>query len=404
VDRRIRTDQPGTERAPQPPPSRDTRRLGLALLGILLTALNLRAAITAVSPLVGDIRTDLGIGRAAAGLLTTVPVVCFGLLSPVAVLLGRRLGTERALLLGMVGVAAGSAVRAVPGLALTFAGTALIGASITIGNVLLPTVVKREYGARSGAVTGLYTAMMTAGAALAAAVSAPLSGAFGGWRPALLVWAAPALLAGLAWLPKIREHTRVPEPASATRVRGSSVTWALVVFMSLQAGVFYALLAWLPAILREGGAPAGGANLALSLYNLVGIPGALAAPLLAARRPAQLRVAVPIGVGWVIMLVGLLALPHLYLLWASVGGLVQGAGIGLLFILFVLRTSDQRTARALSGTVQTIGYLVGSTGPFLLGALRDATGGWTVPLVVLLAAVAIMSTGMLWSARDQLVG
>jgi MFS transporter, CP family, cyanate transporter len=395
-------------------PARSARRgLALNLFGVLLVALNLRAALAAVSPLLAQLRADLDIDRGTAGLLTTVPVVCFGALSPVAVLLGRRLGTGRALLIGVLGVAAGSLVRALPSLALTFAGTALIGASITIGNVLLPTVVKQEFGARSGAVTGLYTAAMTGGAALAAATSAPIAdavdgaggGSGGGWRVALAVLAVPALLAAVVWLPQTR--VRLPEPphtGSVPRIRRSSVTWALVAFMALQSGVFYALLAWLPAILRDHGASSGSASLALSLFNLVGIPGALAAPVLAAGRRSQLRVAVPLCVAWLVMLTGLLTLPGLYLVWACVGGLAQGAGIGLLLILFVLRTSGPRVARALSGTVQTVGYLVGSTGPFLLGALRDRTGGWTVPLRCLLVAVVVMSAGMLWACRDEPVG
>jgi MFS transporter, CP family, cyanate transporter len=384
--------------------------LGLTLVAVLLVAVNLRAGIAALSPLLADVRTDLGISRATAGLLTTVPVVCFGALSPVAVLLGRRLGSERALLIGVLGIAAGSVLRAVPVLTLTFAGTALIGASITLGNVLLPTVVKQEFGGRSGAVTGMYTAAMTGGAALAAAISAPIASLAGGggWRPALAVWALPALLAAAVWLPRARRVGRPPPlppggPA-VPRIRTSPVTWTLTAFMALQSGVFYALLAWLPAILREHGASAGGAGLALSLFNLVGIPTALAVPLLAARRPDQRRVAVPLAVGWLLAVGGLLLAPDLYLLWAAIGGLVQGGGIGLMLILFVLRTSGPRVARALSGTVQTIGYLIGSTGPFVLGALRDATGSWTVPLAVLLAVVVLMCAAMIWSCRDEPVG
>jgi CP family cyanate transporter-like MFS transporter len=270
-------------------------------------------------------------------------------------------------------------------------------------------VVKADFGARSGTVTGLYTATMTGGAAIAAAISAPVAAAAGdgGWRLALAVWTAPALLAAAVWLPRVRRRSRAAAPPPATEhsgVRRSSVTWALVLFMALQSGVFYALLAWLPAILREHGVSTGGAGLALSLYNLLGIPTALAVPVLATRRADQRWVAVPLCAGWLVTVTGLLTVPGLYLVWASIGGLVQGGGIGLLLILFVLRTSGARTARALSGTVQTIGYLVGSTGPFLLGALRDGTGSWTAPLAVLLVAVVFMSGGMLWACRDQLVG
>lgn len=393
-----------------PSPGRVTSRrpsAALTLAGMLLLAANLRAAIAGLGPLLPDVRADLAIDRGTAGLLTTVPVICFGLLSPVAVLLGRRLGSERALLLAVLGVAAGSLVRYLPALGWMFGGTALIGAGITLGNVLLPTVVKRDFGHRSGTVTGLYTAAMAGGASVAAAVSAPIAGAVGGpagWRVALLVWAAPALLATALWLPQVREsHPPPPGVAAPGRVRRSPITWALVLFMALQSLVFYALLAWLVTLLRDEGASAGGAGLALSLYNLLGIPTALAAPVLATRRPDQRRVAIPVCAGWLVAVVGLLAAPGLYLLWAVIAGLAQGGGIGLLLILIVLRAGGPEVARALSGTVQTIGYLVGSTGPFLMGALRDATGGWSVPLAVLVVAVVLMSAGALWAAADRQV-
>jgi CP family cyanate transporter-like MFS transporter len=392
------------------PPERAAGRapsVALTLAGVLLVAVNLRAAIAALAPLLSDVRADLHIDRGTAGLLTTVPVLCFGLLSPFAVLLGRRIGSERALLLAVLGIAAGSAVRLLPSLGWMFAGTAVIGAGITVGNVLVPTVVKRDFGHRSGTVTGLYTAAMTAGAATAAAISAPIADhTGGGWRVALLVWAAPALLAAAVWLPQLsRRHLPPPRSDRARgQVRRSSITWALVLFMALQSLTFYAVLAWLPALLADHGASLGGAGLALSLFNLLGIPTSLAVPVLAARRRDQRPVAVAICVGWLVMVLGLLVAPRLYLLWSVLGGLAQGGGIGLLLILIVLRASGPDVARTLSGTVQTIGYLVGSSGPFLLGALRDATGTWTASLLLLVAAVVVMSAGAVWAARDRQVG
>jgi len=387
-------------RAPERRPS-----AALTLAGVLLIAANLRAAIAGLAPLLSEVRADLHIDRGTAGLLTTVPVICFGVLAPVAVLLGRRLGTERALLVAVLAVAAGSALRFRPDLGWMFVGTAVIGAGITIGNVLVPVVVKQDFGHRSGAVTGLYTAAMTAGAAAAAAVSAPVADhVAGGWRVALLAWAAPALLAAAVWLPQVRRRHMPPPPGHANRrVRRSPVTWALVLFMSLQSLTFYALLAWLPALLRDHGASPGGAGLALSLFNLLGIPTSLGVPVLAARRPDQRRVAAVLCLGWLVCVGGLLAAPRLYLLWSVVGGLAQGGGIGLLLILLVLRAGGPEVARALSGTVQTIGYLIGSTGPFLVGALRDATGGWTVPLALLVGAVVLLSVGAVAASRDRRV-
>ena len=163
------------------------------VVGIVLVAFNLRAGIAAVSPLLPDIRDDLGISRGAAGLLTTLPVLCFGALSTAAAGLGRRIGSDRAVVLGMLVLAVASGVRLLPSAAWFFAGTVVLGAAITIGNVLTPTLVKEHIpGRHVGSVTGLYTGALIGGAAVAAAISAPLASTGLGWRGALLVWAVPA--------------------------------------------------------------------------------------------------------------------------------------------------------------------------------------------------------------------
>ncbi|MBX6724279.1 MAG: MFS transporter, partial [Dactylosporangium sp.] len=342
----------------------------------------------------------------AAGLLTTLPVLCFGLLSPFAALLGRRIGIESALLAAMLAVAAGSVVRVGPSAWWMVAGTAVIGAAITVGNVLMPSVVKQDFPRRQGLVTGVTTAAMTAGAAVAAVAAAPLARFAGlGWRGALVVFGAVSAASALAWLPRVRggRHTAPAlRPGGSTLLR-SPVTWHLTGFMAMQSVLFYTVLTWLPTLLRDGGVSAAGAGWALGLFNLLGIATALALPTLAARRRDQRGLGVLVCAAWGVGLAGLLAAPALYLLWASLTGLAQGAGIGLALTLIVLRAGTPESARDLSGIVQSAGYLIASGGPVLAGVLRDASGGWGAPLAVLGVAVMVMTLSSLGAGRDRRV-
>ena len=384
--------------------------VALLVSGVLFVALNLRAGIAALAPLLGEVRAEFGISRGTAGLLTTVPVVCFGALSPVAVLLGRRLGSERAVLIGLLGIAAGSALRAVPVLALTFAGTALIGASITIGNVLLPTLVKQEFGARSGAVTGMYTAAMTGGAALAAAISAPIAGAAGGdgWRAALAVWALPAL-AALAVLGAALIGDRTP---SSIQGRSGGVrallrdrlAWQVTLYMGLQSLVFYAGLAWLAPILRDDGYSAGAAGALLAVYALGGIPSAAVVPVLAQRMRDQKALAAAVCALEGLGLLGLLLAPDAALASVAVLALGQGGAFSLALVLMVLRAPDARVAADLSGMAQGFGYALAALGPFAIGALDDWSGSWDLALGALVAATVPLILVGIQAGRARTVG
>lgn len=357
---------------------------------IVLVAANLRAAIAALAPVLPQVRDDLGLTRGTVGLLTTVPLLCFGLLAPVAGMLGRRFGSDRVIFAGLVAIGVGVAVRSQGSVYAAFAGTVVLGVGITVGNVVVPPVVKRDYPARAGAVTSVYTASLTGGAAVAAAVSAPLALSAGlGWRLGLLVWALPALVAAAVWLPRRRTLPApdLPEAADATRARvwRSGVAWAIAAFMAAQSLLFYAMTAWLPALLQDRGVRAEPAGIALSAFSLLGIAGSLAVPLVG-RRISHRTLGVTVAVLWCVSLAGLLAVPAAYPAWTVVSGLAQGAGIALALTFVVDRAGSARATHSLSGMVQGVGYVVAAAGPFVLGALRDATGSWSLPLWVLLAA------------------
>lgn len=366
-----------------------------AAAGALLIAVNLRPAVASLSPLLPQVRADLGLSRAFAGLLTTVPVLCFGLLAPVATRLGRRAGLEWALLWGMVLLVAGIVLRSSGGLMTVLVGTVVLGAGITVGNVLVPALVKRDFAATAGRTMALYMTFLTAGAALAGGLTGPLESGFAlGWRGGLALWAVLAFVATLTWLPTLRARDRGivgPGAAGITSVWRSGRARALAVFMGMQSGAFYAVLAWLPALLDDHGYGTTDVAVALSLYNILGVLTALATPSIAARMRSQAGIAAVIGAGWLLGLLGLLFAPGAALVWSAVMGLAQGAGISLATVLMVLRASSVETARDLSGMSQTLGYALAALAPYAVGLLRDASGSWSAPLVLLIGVVVVMA-------------
>ncbi|MQA79214.1 MAG: MFS transporter [Streptosporangiales bacterium] len=379
-------------------------RAWLSVAGIVVIALNMRASLAASSPLLPDIRDDLGLSASVASLLTTLPLLCFGVLATAAVAAGLHLGSERVLLLAMVGVAAGSALRAVPAALWLLLGTVVIGAAITAGNVLVPVVVKQYFPRDASVVTGLYTAALVGGAALTSGISAPLAHDTAlGWQGVLLVMGVPALLAALVWAPQLRRR-HLPPTVGAVRVLRDKITWALAAFMGMQSLMFFATLTWLPTLLHDAGVSVAKAGIALAVFNLVGVGSSLVVPSLVSRRPSQVPAVLALCVTWAVAYAGLYVAPSLYLVWSVVSGVAQGAGISLALTLIVLRARTPEVARSLSGTVQGIGYLMAATGPLVVGALRDVTGGWTAPFVALGLAVAVMAATSPWSAGARQVG
>lgn len=379
------------------------------LAAILLVGLNLRGSIAAVSTVLPDIRADLHMSSATAGLLTSLPVLCFALGAPGAAWLGRRLGIYRALLVGCLVIALATAVRPYAGVWLLLAGTVVLGLAMTVGNVLMPVAVKRDFGSAAGRITGVSTASLSTGAALAAALTAPLAGWLG-WRNALAVWAVMAVVAAAALAgPAAREHR---SPASVAprrrgegaRLRTNPVAWAVTAFLGLQSVTYYAVTAWMPTLLRDtADLSLADAGVAMSLFQVLGIPGTLLVPALIHRGRDQRALGAVIGVVWLVVVVGLVLAPGLWPVWCVAGGIVQGMGISYAFTILVLRSADDHVAARLSAMMQLLGYTVGATGPFLVGLIQGATGSWTLAMVPLWIAAAGLVVAAMAAGRDRLV-
>lgn len=362
----------------------------LLLIGILFVAINLRPALSSIGPLIDMIRQDIGLSETLLGLLTTLPLIAFGVISTMTPLFTKRFGIGNTLLGALVLLITGILIRSSGGVFSLYFGTVLLGVAIAFGNVLIPALIKRNFPHKAGIVTSLYSGIMSLGAAVAAGLSFPLANEFNlGWRGSLSIWSVFAILAFIIWIPNVKRINRTPPrrsfAAAMKKLSGSMLVWRLALYMGLQSMAFYVILAWLPEILIDRGFDPTYAGWMLSLSQATGIIGAILIPVWAGSRKDQRLVIVLLIVIEIIAFIGLM-IPDLGLveLWVGLIGMVLGGTFGLALLLIVLRSDDAETAAELSGIVQSIGYLIAATGPFIVGAIYDLTQVWNYALALLI--------------------
>ncbi|RNI21725.1 MFS transporter [Flexivirga caeni] len=357
----------------------------VAVVGVLLVAANLRPAVVSVSPVIDSITASFGFSSFAAGLLTTLPVLFFGLSAPVAPRLAHRFGIERTIFGSLVVLVAGIALRLIPSAAALFLGSALIGVGIGICNVVLPALIKRDFAHRSGLMTGLYSMMLSGGAAVAAGLTVPIDDALGGnWRLTLAAWGLLVLVAMAQWLPQLRREHRIDPAKPSGALWRDRTAWAITIYMGSQSLIFYTFGAWLPKFLMdERGMSAGSAGAVLAVGQVVGLCCSLCAPILAGRSADQRAITLGSLVISVLGFVGLLAGHGPAVLWAGLVMVGPGCGIGLALLFMVLRSNSTAQSGQVSGMAQSVGYGLAAIGPILIGALHDSTGSWTVAMTVL---------------------
>ncbi|MFD7600058.1 CynX/NimT family MFS transporter [Streptomyces mirabilis] len=390
----------------------------LVTVGIVLTALNLRPAITSFGALLGDVRDGLGMSGSVAGLLTSVPPLCFAVFGVMAPRLARRFGPGAVVCAGMVAITAGLAIRPYTGSAVGFlAASALALMGIAVSNVLMPVIVKRWFPDRVGSMTGLYSMALALGTSAAAAVTVPVTDALGGgWQSGLAVWAGLAAAAVLPWIGLVRapgadardgERTRAAHPAlretDGLRITRSRTAWALAVFFGLQATAAYITMGWMAQIFRDAGVSAGTAGLLLAVTMVMGVPLAFVIPRLATRMPHQGPIVVALGV------CGLAGYAGLYLApaggawaWALLLG-VSNCAFPLALTMVGMRARTGAGVAQLSAFAQSTGYLISIPGPLLVGVLYQHSDGWGLP-IALMAALMIpqIAVGVL-AGRDRTV-
>ncbi|GHE88326.1 MFS transporter [Streptomyces griseoluteus] len=383
----------------------------VVVVGIVLAALNLRPAITSLGALLEEVRDGLGMSGGVAGLLTSVPPLCFALFGATAPRLARRFGPGAVVCAGMTAITAGLLIRPYIGSTAGFlAASALALMGIALSNVLMPVIVKRWFPDRVGTMTGLYSMALALGTAVAAAVTVPMTGALGGhWQSGLAVWAVLAGIAVLPWLPLVRERVPAPVPVPGAeagprlRIARSRTAWALAVFFGLQATAAYITMGWMPQIFRDAGVPAGTAGVLLAVTMVMGVPLAFVIPRVASRLPHQGPIVLVLGA------CGLAGYAGLYLApaagawaWAVLLG-VANCAFPLALTMVGMRARTGPGVAQLSAFAQSTGYLLSIPGPLLVGVLYQRSGGWGVP-IALMAALMLpqMAVGFL-AGRDRIV-
>lgn len=379
----------------------------LLFVAVCLVAANMRMTITGVGPLIEQIAADQGVTPAALGWLASVPLLAWAIVSPLAHGLSVRVGLSRTVTWSLVVLMIGTVWRSLPGgPANLWLGTALIGAALAIGNVLLPAVIRRDFETRVPLVMGVYTALLGGLGAVSAGLVVPIadldpgSGPLG-WRFALLMSGALIPIALVVWV----VATRAPRPAArevvtaaaaeavsrpgrdqgpvGRRVWRDPIAWWVALYMGLQAALFYIIATWLAPISTSAGRSPVDAGIEVMLYQVAAIGGSLLLPFV--YRGAQRRwlpAAIPVVIAGAFA--GVVLLPHDPLPWILIGGLGSGMSLSISLIFMAEKAPDHRSAGALSGMAQAVGYLIAAAGPVTFGALHDVSGGWILPLALLL--------------------
>jgi CP family cyanate transporter-like MFS transporter len=384
-----------------------TKRSIFALLALIFISLVLRPPVGSIGPLVDELKRVEGLSLFQVGLLTSIPVVCFGLGAFASPALVKRLTLNRAMMWVLVALLIASVLRLVGGFVPLMTFTVIIGLAIAVGNVLIPTIVREQFPDKLALITGVYVTLLAISASLSASIAVPTSDYLGGWRMALAIWLLPTLAAIIFWYPvsKVSKHsevtTEVTHAEERRAVLRSPLAWAIVAFFGLQSTGFYALLNWLPSLLIDRGYTPVEAGTLLGLCTSIGIPtGFLIAMVI--RRFKSLSV--------LAVVVSAFTLSGLLILWleptqAVLACVVTGFGFAATFPLSLTlvgsRASTSTQTTQLSALSQGWGYLIAAVGAFIFGYLKDVTGDWTSSLLVMIALTAIQLVAGAFAGRDQ---
>ncbi|MBW7452856.1 CynX/NimT family MFS transporter [Paenibacillus sepulcri] len=380
----------------------------LLLLGVVLIAANLRAPLTSVGPLIGTIQEDLGISYTLAGLITTLPLIAFALMSPFAPKIARKYGISSVLFGSMLLLILGIVLRSAWNIGLMLIGTVFLGLAIAICNVLMPSLIKEKYPLKIGIMIGVYLVAMNLGGAIASGISVPMANQTGlGWKGALGLWGLLAVIAILLWIPQLGHQQEKAKIATSSQKRTnlwkSTLAWHVTLFMGLQSMLFFIFISWLPEILTTQGISSDYAGWILSIMQLSLLPVTFFVPILARRMNNQIGIIFLTALFFFVGIGGLLSRNHLVMLWAIFIGIGAGSAFSLAMTLFGLRTTNMHDATELSGMAQSVGYLLAAAEPILFGYLHDLTNGWKVPLIVLLVITILMLIFGIASGRNRVI-
>lgn len=386
----------------------------LLVIGVIFVAFNLRPAITSVGPLIGTIRDDIGFANWSVALLTSLPLIAFAIMSPIAPKLANKFSNEMTLVIGLFVLIIGISLRSMSVVFLIFFGTLCIGLGIAICNVLLPGVIKEKFPAKVAIMTSVYTTSMSIFATSASGLSIPLAEELNlGWQLALLVWAIPAVIGLIIWLiiyKNNRKNTsdkqlKFFESKKGSGIWKSNLAWKVALFMGFQSLIFYVTISWLPELLMDEGMRKATAGYMLSYFQLLGIPISFIIPMIAVKMKSQRALVLAINLLYIIGISTLLLKPTFaFIIFAiTLIGIASSANFALSLSFLAIRAKGAKDAAELSGMAQSIGYLLAAIGPIIIGYVYDITQAWTIPLIILIGITFVIIYVGMGAGQDKYV-
>lgn len=378
------------------------------LVALLALAFNLRPVAVAVGPVLEEISADIRLTGTTAGLLTSLPTICFASFGALAPTIARKVGDHLAIALALGVLILGQVGRLLAPSPVPFLLTSMVAlAGMALANVLMPSLVRQHYPRRIGLATALYSFTLTVGVTTASVATVPVAHAMGGWRAALAVWVVAAAAALVAWLPLLRSRTKRRTDAhprvTLGQIARTRLGWALAVLFGIQSAQAYSIFGWLPSVYRSAGLDEVQAGLMLGIATGVGLVPAFAIPAYVARtrNPTVLFLVIMafLVAGYTGLLLAPSSAPWLWAIFLALGT----ASFPLLLALFGTRARTPTATAALSGFSQSVGYVIATLGPLSFGVLHSVTGGWTAPITLQLCLVAPMLLAGLYACRPILV-
>ena len=370
---------------PTVPPTRTIFSSVILIIGILLIAANLRAPVTSIGPVLDQVITSFQLSASQAGMLTTLPLLAFAIASPLATTLAKKQGLEISLLIALILIALGLTSRLIDSVTMLYIGTAVIGIGIAIGNVLLPSLIKRDFPYRVAVMTSTYVLAMGIFSGSYSALIIPLSHYHDiGWQLALASYGVITMISIFIWLPQLRLHKQATKDLIPQERKGKiwhhSLAWYISLCLGLNSFFTYVMIAWLPNILMDGGVDAQQAGVLHGAFQLASaMPGIVLIPLLAKLKDQRILALTLASIGSCCSL-GLLYLPSFAFIWSITLGFCSGAIFILGLSYISLRTHHSGQAASVSGMAQCLGYLVAATGPMLAGSLHTFFNNWSAVL------------------------
>ena len=382
----------------------------LVILGILFISFNLRAPITAVGSIVDMVQTEYALSNAAAGFITTLPLIAFACVSPFIAKISSKIGHAKTMMAGLLFILLGEVIRSYTGVAGLFIGTAIIGIGIAIGNVIIPAIIKLYFSQKIGMVTSIYTSGMCIFAAVGAGISVPLAkGMNFGWKNALASWFILTLITILIWLPQVTKKSvrvsNVQKSGSATSIWKSKLAWWVTLYMGTQSLLFYSLVAWLPTIVTSKGMSDSFSGSMALMFQLMAIPATLLIPTLCDKFKDQRTLTTVICVIYALgMLCFLLSQTQIAVIIAVICMAIgMGGSISLSIAFISLRSPTPARASELSGMSQSAGYLFAALGPIVTGFIFDIQSSWTMPLIIFIALIAFLAVCGMFAGSSKTV-